>query len=242
MVEHYSLGLADRDRVDTAFGGGLPEGSVVLIEGEDGAGKSALCQRFSYGMAEEGAHVTYVSTELESWEFVQQMHSLSYDVVDHLLGERTLFLHADVDTHDEGESRQLLARFAGAKTLWKADVIYVDTLTALLRNDPNYEATVASGDEDHVVQRLVSLLQQRTLTDRTIVLTVDPTSVSEDALRPLRNVANVYFELETKSVGQEIRRNVRVRRFQNMKSPVDDSIGFSVQQGRGLSIVSRTVA
>ena len=242
MVEHYSLGLADRDRVDTAFGGGLPEGSVVLIEGEDGAGKSALCQRFSYGMAEEGTRVTYISTELESWEFVQQMHSLSYDVVDHLLGERTLFLHADVDTHDEGESRQLLARFAGAKTLWKADVIYVDTLTALLRNDPNYEATVASGDEDHVIQRLVSLLQQRTLTDRTIVLTADPTSVSDDALRPLRNVANVYFELETKSVGQEIRRNVRVRRFQNMNSPVDDSIGFSVQQGRGLSIVSRTVA
>ncbi len=242
MVEHYSLGLTDRDRVDTAFGGGLPEGSVVLIEGEDGAGKSALCQRFSYGMAEEGTRVTYISTELESWEFVQQMHSLSYDVVDHLLGERTLFLHADVDTHDEGESRQLLARFAGAKTLWKADVIYVDTLTALLRNDPNYEATVASGDEDHVIQRLVSLLQQRTLTDRTIVLTADPTSVSDDALRPLRNVANVYFELETKSVGQEIRRNVRVRRFQNMNSPVDDSIGFSVQQGRGLSIVSRTVA
>ncbi|MFC7239992.1 ATPase domain-containing protein [Saliphagus sp. GCM10025317] len=241
MTDHYSLGLTETDRVDNAIGGGLPEGSVVLIEGEDGAGKSALSQRFSYGMAEEGTYVTYISTELESWEFVQQMHSLSYDVVDHLLGEQMLFLHANVDTHSRGKKRQLLARLADAETLWRADVVYVDTLSALLRNDPNFEAADPA-DTDHVLQRLVTFLRQVTLQDKTVVLTVDPTSVDDDALRPLRNVADVYFDIETSAVGQEIRRQIRVRRFQNMKSPVDDSIGFNVQQGRGVSIVSRTVA
>ncbi|QRV13550.1 AAA family ATPase [Haloterrigena salifodinae] len=242
MTDYHSIGLTGRDRVNNAIGGGIPEGSVVLIEGVDGAGKSALSQRFSYGMATEGTYVTYISTELESWEFVQQMNSLSYDVVDLLLEEQLLFLHANVDTHDEGKKRQLLARFASAKTLWKADVVYVDTLSALLRNDPNYEAVIDDGDEDHVIQRLVSFLRHVTMQDKTVVLTVDPSSVGDDALRPLRNVADVYFEIETNTVGQEIRRKVLVRRFQNMKSPVDDSIGFSVQQGRGISIVSRTVA
>ncbi|MFC4542664.1 ATPase domain-containing protein [Halosolutus amylolyticus] len=241
MTEYLSIGLSGRDRVNNAIGGGLPEGSIVLIEGEDGAGKSALSQRFSYGMATEDAYVAYISTELESWEFVQQMHSLSYDVVDLLLGEQLLFLHADVDTHNEGAKRQLLARFAGAETLWNADAVFVDTLSALLRNDPNYEA-VSDEDGDHVIQRLVTFLRQVTMQDKTVVLTVDPTSVRDDALRPLRNVADVYFQLETSQVGQEIRRNILVRRFQNMKTPVDDSIGFSVQQGRGVSIVSRTVA
>ena len=242
MTDHYSLGLAGRDRVDNAFGGGLPEGAIVLVEGEDGAGKSAVCQRFSYGMAEEESYVTYISTELESWEFVQQMHSLSYDVVDHLLGEQLLFLHANIDTHDEGTERELLTRFTEAETLWRADVVYVDSLSGLLRNDPSYEAVAGTGDEDHVIQRLVTFLRRVTQQDKTVVFTVDPTSVSEDAMRPLRNVADVYFQLETSTVGQEIRRSVRVRRFQNMKNPVDDSIGFSVQQGRGLSIISRTVA
>ncbi|MCU4743792.1 AAA family ATPase [Halobacteria archaeon AArc-m2/3/4] len=242
MVDHYSIGLEDSDRVNNAIGGGLPEGSIVLVEGEDGAGKSVLSQRFAYGMADEDHYVTYISTELESWEFVQQMHSLSYDVVDHLLGEQLLFLHANVDTHKGGAERQLLARLADAETLWRADVVYIDTLSALLRNDPNFEAVLEEGDEDHVIQRLVTFLRQMTLKDKTIVMTVDPTSVADDALRPLRNVADVYFQIETSTVGQEIRRNVRVRRFQNMQSPVDDSIGFNVQQGRGVSIVSRTVA
>ncbi|ADB62276.1 ATPase involved in biogenesis of flagella-like protein [Haloterrigena turkmenica DSM 5511] len=242
MTEYHSIGLTGRDRVNNAIGGGIPEGSVVLVEGEDGAGKSALSQRFSYGMATEDAYVTYISTELECWEFVQQMNSLSYDVVDLLLNEQLLFLHANVDTHDEGTKRQLLARFASAETLWKADVVYVDTLSALLRNDPNYEAVVDEGDEDHVIQRLVSFLRHVTMQDKTVVLTIDPTSVRDDALRPLRNVADVYFQIETNTVGQEIRRKILVRRFQNMRNPVDDSIGFNVQQGRGISIVSRTVA
>ncbi|WP_254861909.1 ATPase domain-containing protein [Halovivax gelatinilyticus] len=242
MVDHYPLGLTGRDRVESAFGGGLPEGSVVLIEGEDGAGKSAITQRFAYGMADTDVYVTYVSTELASWEFVQQMNSLSYDVVEHLLGEQLLFLHADIDTHNRGQQRELLKRFTEAKTLWMADVIYVDSLSGLLRNDPRYEAVAGTGDEDHVLQRLVSFLRTVTEMDKTVVFTVDPTSVSEEALRPLRNVVDVYFELETSAVGQDIRRNVRVRRFQNMKEPVDDSIGYTVQQGRGLSIVSRTVA
>ncbi|MCU4751735.1 AAA family ATPase [Halobacteria archaeon AArc-curdl1] len=241
MTDHYSLGLTETDRVNNAFGGGLPEGSVVLIEGEDGAGKSALSQRFSYGMASEGTYVTYISTELESWEFVQQMHSLSYDVVDFLLDEQLLFLHANVDTHSRGAERQLLARLADAQTLWRADVVFVDTLSALLRNDPNFEAADPE-DADHVLQRLVTFLRQVTLQEKTVVLTIDPTSVADDALRPLRNVADIYLDIETAAVGQEIRRQIRVRRFQNMKNPVDDSIGFNVQQGRGLSIVSRTVA
>ncbi|MGQ3411292.1 ATPase domain-containing protein [Natrinema sp. LN54] len=242
MTEYHSIGLTDRDRVNNAIGGGIPAGSIVLIEGQDGAGKSALSQRFSYGMATEDAYVTYVSTELKSWEFVQQMNSLSYDVVDLLLDEQLLFLHANVDTRNEGQERQLLGRLAGAETLWKADVVFVDTLSSLLRNDPNYEAVINEGDEDHVIQRLVTFLRQVTMRDKSVVLTVDPTSVRDDALRPLRNVADIYLEIETNTVGQEIRRKVLVRRFQNMKNPVDDSIGFSVQQGRGVSIVSRTVA
>ncbi|MDF9744660.1 ATPase domain-containing protein [Natrinema salsiterrestre] len=242
MTEYHSIGLTGRDRVNNAIGGGIPAGSIMLIEGQDGAGKSAISQRFSYGLATEDAYVTYVSTELKSWEFVQQMNSLSYDVVDLLLDEQLLFLHANVDTHNEGKERQLLGRLTSAETLWKADVVFVDTLSALLRNDPNYEAGSKDGEEDHVIQRLVTFLRQVTMRDKSVVLTVDPTSVRDDALRPLRNVADIYFQIETNTVGQEIRRKILVRRFQNMKSPVDDSIGFSVQQGRGVSIVSRTVA
>jgi flagellar protein FlaH len=242
VTDRYSLGLTERDRVNHAFGGGLPTGSVVYLEGPDGAGKSAFTQRFAYGFASEGTTTSYVSTELSASTFVDQMHSLSYDVVDHLLFDRLLFLHADVDTGGEASPRRLLDRLMEPGPLWSADVVVVDGLDALLRNDPRYEAASERGDEDDVVQSFVSYLRSVTATGRTVVVTVNPDPLTERATRPLRDAARVFLQLETNTVGQEIRRKAVVRRFGEMGAPVDDAIGYSVQQGRGITIESRTIA
>lgn len=253
---HYSLGLGERDRVDHAFGGGLPRGSVTLIEGGDGAGKSVFTQRFAYGMASEETYVAVVSTELTASEYVEQMHSLAYDVVGHLLSERVLFFHADVDTQvqsggatprpdDESRTtapRSLLSKLTAPSAIWRGDVAIVDGFGALLRNDPEFDAAVANGDEDHLVQGFVSFLRRVTGTGTAVVLTVNPALVSDRALQPVREVADVYLEIERNVVGQEIRRKAIVHRFAGMNASVDDTIGFDVQQGRGLVIVSRTVA
>ena len=242
MNDYYSLGLSDSDRVDHAFGGGIPAGSIVLIEGVDGAGKSVLSQRMVHGTASEGAYVSYVSTEMSAGEFVQQMHSLSYDVVDQLLGGQVLFLSADVDTHRNGDQRELLSRLTERTLLWQGDVIVVDAFSALLRNDPRFDAITGVGDEDHAMESVLTFLTSMTKKGKSVVLTADPEAVTERALMPIRSVADVFLQIETESVGQDIRRTVRVRRFANMQEPVDDTIGFNVQQGRGITIVNRTVA
>ena len=48
----YSLGLDSRDRLNHELGGGFPKGSIVLVEGDYGAGKGAMSQRFSFGFCE----------------------------------------------------------------------------------------------------------------------------------------------------------------------------------------------
>ncbi len=45
----FSIGLDDRDRLNKELGGGIPTGSIVLMEGDYGAGKSAISQRFATG-------------------------------------------------------------------------------------------------------------------------------------------------------------------------------------------------
>jgi flagellar protein FlaH len=239
---YYSLGLEDTDRVNHAVGGGIPQGSLVLIEGVDGAGKSVWTQRMCYGMATEGAYVAYVSTELTAPDFMQQMHSLSYDVVDHMLSGQLLFLHADVDTHRGEDARELLSGLTEPSTLWQGDVVFVDAFSAFLRNDPRFDAITEAGEEDHEMESVLTFLQAMTQQGKTVVLTSDPESTTERALRPIRSVADVFLQIETEEVGQEIRRNVRVRRFKNMQDPVDDGIAFNVQQGRGITIVNRTIA
>jgi Predicted ATPases involved in biogenesis of archaeal flagella len=48
MVEYINIYL-DRDEFSNRIGGGIPKGSIFIIEGENGTGKSIVCQRILYG-------------------------------------------------------------------------------------------------------------------------------------------------------------------------------------------------
>jgi flagellar protein FlaH len=236
-MRHLSIGLEGRDRVNNAIGGGFPEGALVLLEGPTGTGKSVLASRFVYGLCEEGTDVGVVSTEGSAREYVEQMHSLSYDVVDHLLADRLRYFHAPTD----GE-RRLLARLLRPSALWDARAVVVDGFGALCRHDREFGPALGTGDEDRAMERTLTRLDAALEAGRLVVLTVDPAMVTERALQPVRSAADVLFELQSDVVGQEIRKKALVRRFAGMKRPVDDTISFSVQQGRGLVIESRTIA
>ena len=236
-MNHLSVGLRDRDRVDNAIGGGFPEGSLVLLEGDTGTGKSVLASRFVYGLCTESTAVSVVSTEAPAREYVRQMHSLSYDVVDHLLGGLLTYFHAPTD-----RERDLLGPLLGHGTHWSARTVVVDGFGALCRNDAAFRPTLGTGDEDRAAERVVGRLEQPLAAGKVVVLTADPSTLTERALRPVRGAADVYLELESSVVGQEIQKQALVRRFAGMNRPVDDTISFSVQQGRGVVIESRTVA
>ncbi len=247
--ELYSIGLDARDRLNKELGGGLPPSSIVLLEGEYGAGKSAYSQRFTYGLCEEGTTVTYISTELTVGSFLEQMHSLGYDMVDHMLDERVLFLHADIgDTGGaltsggETDRMNLLERLMDAEVMWNSDVIIIDTFDAILRNDPKFEALVRENEERQAALEIISFFREVISDGTTIMLTVDPTTLDEEAIGPFRSIADVFLELEMVEVGNDVRRQVNVLRFAGMGEQVGDTIGFSVRSGTGVVIESRSVA
>lgn len=236
-MNHYSLGLEKRDRVNNAFGGGLPEGSLVLVEGGTGAGKSVLASRVVYGLCEEGTSVGVASTAQSVGEYVSQMHSLSYGVVDHLLEDRLRYFRAQVDS-----DQRLVDRFLRPSPLWDRTAVVADGFGALCRNDPELGPVLGTEDADLAMERVTARIETALAANTLIVLTVDPTTVGDRALGPLRSAADVFLDLRSEVVGQSVQRTAVVRRFAGMKDPVDDTISFSVQQGRGVVIESRTVA
>ncbi|SEO33481.1 flagellar protein FlaH [Halorientalis persicus] len=246
----YSLGLTDHDRLNKELGGGIPPGSIVLVEGDYGAGKSAMSQRFTYGLCEEGHSVTMLSTELTVGSFLDQMHSLSYDMVDHLLQENCLFLHADIgDTNtltggdeEEGDRKELLKRLMEAEVMWGTDVIIIDTFDSILRNDPKFEALVRQNEERQAALEIIGFFRDVISRGKVIVLTVDPSTLDEEAIGPFRSIADVFLELEMVEVGNDVRRQISVKRFAGMGEQVGDSIGYSVRSGTGIVIESRSVA
>jgi len=243
----FSLGLEDRDRLNKELGGGIPGGSIVLVEGDYGAGKSAMSQRFAYGFCEEGESVTFLSTELTTRGFIDQMHSLNYDVEDHLLSQQLLFLNADIDTGsaisgDDGERMDLLQRLMDAETMWGADAVILDTFDAILRNDPTFESLVRENEERQAALEIISFLRDVISEGRVVILTIDPSTLSEEALSPFRAIADVYLELEMVEVGNDVRRQISVMRFAGMGEQVGDTIGYSVRADTGIVIENRSVA
>ena len=244
-----SLGMEDHDRLNKELGGGIPRGSIVLLEGDYGAGKSAISQRFSYGFTQEDASVTFLSTELTVSGFIDQMHSLSYDIVKPLLREELLFLHADFDSagalrggNENTERKQLLKRLMEAETMWEPEIIIIDTFDAILRNDPTFESLVRQNDERQAALEIISFFRSMISDGKIIVLTVDPSTVDEEAIGPFRSIADVFIEIQMIEVGNDIRRQLQVKRFAGMGEQVGDTIGFSVRSGTGIVIESRSVA
>ncbi|MFP8954556.1 ATPase domain-containing protein (plasmid) [Natrialbaceae archaeon A-arb3/5] len=246
----FSIGLDDRDRLNKELGGGIPTGSIVLMEGDYGAGKSAISQRFTYGLCQTGKSVTFLSTELEVKGFVDQMDSLNYNVEEHLLFEDLLFLHGDLDSggvlsstdEDEDNRQDLLTDLMDEDTLWSADVIIIDTFDAILRNDPKFEALVRQNEERQAALEIISFLRNVISQGKVVILTVDPSTVGEEAIGPFRSIADVFIELEMIEVGNDIRRQLFIKRFAGMGEQVGDRVGYSVRSGVGIVIENRSVA
>lgn len=244
----FSLGLNERDRLNDELGGGIPKGSIVLLEGDYGAGKSVLSQRFCYGFCETENTVTYLSTELTVRGFIDQMHSLGYPVEDYLLNEDLLFLHADLDTGGsfgeatQADRKQLLNLMMDAETMWNADVIIIDTFDSILRNDPMFEALVRQHEERQAALEIISFYREVISKGKVVVLTVDPSTLDDEAIGPFRSIADAFIKLQMIEVGGDIRRQMAVKRFAGMGEQVGDTIGYSVREGTGIVIERRSVA
>ena len=242
QLQHiYSLGLAGEDRVNRAFGGGLPTGSLVVVEGRHGAGKSTLAGRFAYGLCEQSHTVTYLSTEREFTRFLSQMRSLSYNVQKSVLRRELLYLFGDLTAAETDEQPALLSRLQAAQQLWANDVVIFDTFSDILLYDPTVESLVSADDHRRAVQRLLSFFRQIMATGTTIVLLVSPSGLPTETMEPLRAVGDVLLEMTADNTGGQQYRWINVRRFAGMGQQVADRIAFSIRPGTGIVIENRTV-
>lgn len=72
-MKRWSTGFSEFDRV---LGGGLAQGSFVLLGGSPGIGKSTILMQMSGGLAENGLHVLYISGEESISQTANRAHRL----------------------------------------------------------------------------------------------------------------------------------------------------------------------
>ena len=133
MAENQLISIGS-DPIDKALLGGLPLGSLTLIEGPSRTGNSVICQHYGFGalMAEFG--VAYYVGGMSEEDLIAQMNSL-YLEVGTFIGEGQLLMYPLTDFFDgRTEADESLRRLHDhiEELPWDIDVVVMDSLTDLV--------------------------------------------------------------------------------------------------------------
>ncbi len=228
----YSFRL-ERDELSAQFGEGIPSGSLLFMEGPYGGGKSALCQRFAYGFLESGYSVCYISTELTTKTFINQMYSLNYPIATPMIRKRLLFIPVYPLIGKQKERKSFLSMLMKAEGIFlNHDIIFIDCFSALVKNDLEWNMGV----------KFLGVLKRLLGMDKTIFLTSDPTQVEDSVVAPFRADSDIYLTLNLSSIADSVVRMISVNRFQNTYNRVSDTISFKIEAGAGLIVEISSVA
>ncbi len=231
MPDVYNIKI-DRDTLHERLNGGLPKGAITLIEGADGAGKSILSQRLLYGFLLNGYSVTYISTELTTKGFLDQMKSLNYEILNFMISRQLLFVPVYPLIGRPRPREDFLDRLRSAKTLFENNIIIIDSFSSILTPDTQMDKIL---ETIYFFKKLAS-------TNKTIILTVDPQQIGEQLLKHLRTTSDIYLELITNVTEGEVSRLIIVRRFSYAVDYVGSVTGFRVEPQVGLVVDITTVA
>lgn len=226
MTDFIDIALR-RDELHRKLGGGIPTGSLMLIEGKYGFGKSIICQRLLYGALKHHTTATYISNELSTKDFIRQMDSVKYTITDHLLDHQLLFIPMFPLLGQVVFKKDLINSLMNSRVLFKNELVIIDTLSFLLVQD--------NATQDNCFE-VIKFFKKMTNLDRTIIFTVDSEHINPNLLTLIRSMCDIHFELNIKTIGGEIKRYISVNRFKRSQDIVNPTIPFRVEPNEGLGI------
>ncbi len=214
------------DELHRRLGGGIPAGSIVLIEGDRGTGKSIFCQRLLYGFLKNNHTVTYVSTQLTTPEFINQMDSLGYGVIQDLVKRRLSFVSLYPLLVGVSERNRFLQKLGGASPLWGSDVVIIDSLSSLLPANP---------DMNDIRAFLVHLKRVTSL-GKVVIMTANPGDMPSDVLGVVEEVSTLLIRLSVKVFGGDLKNSATIIKYNNAVGVFQKIIPFRVEPKVGFIV------
>lgn len=222
----------ERDGLHRHLGGGIPKGVLMVVSGSVGSGKSAILQRLLYGFLLHHNTINVISTEQTTKSFLNQMDSLDYPVKKHLMDGSLKFIPVFPLIGYSKKRADFLSRLKSTPGLYEADVIAVDTFSALVRNDI---------DEGKALDT-ISFFKKIIGKNRTVILGIDPQEMPEQIMGPFRSVADILLELKTEVVEGNMEHIMYVTRYTHAQGPVSTAVGFRIEPRAGFIVDITTVA
>ena len=212
--------------IDKKLGGGVPKGSLILIEGESDAGKSVLCQQMIWGSLKNDFNVLLFTTDNTVRSLIPQMDSLGLGILDHLLLGRLLVYNM--------KSSQLKSSPKDAfgvilESMEKHDthqLAIVDSVTPIVTNSGGEEA-------------LAYFEHCKNLCDkgRTIINVTHTYAFEQDFLIRIRSICDAHFKLLIEKIGDKLVKTLEVAKIRGAAQSTGNILTFDVEPEIGMKIM-----
>ena len=212
---------------DKKMGGGIPLGSLTLVEGQSGGGKSVLVQQLTWGGLKDGLRVLFYTTENTTRSLLKQMDDLGLNIEDYfLLGRLNIF--AVPQAFSEDQSRQVfqVLRQHIAQQADDFDVVIVDSLTTFVSNVPDKETLT-----------FFTLCKEFCDQEKTLIFTMHSYAFNETMFIRLRSICDAHLRLKVEEVGDRLIKTLEVAKIRGAEKSTGNVISFDVEPNLGMRIV-----
>jgi flagellar protein FlaH len=210
--------------LDSKMGGGLPVGSLTLIEGGSGSGKSVLAQQILWGALQDGFTVTLFTSENSVSSLVTQMEKLDLGILDFLLLRKCRVYPMALSRLGVNASTELLSVL---KQQQNRDLVVIDSLTS----------AVIHSIENAPILRFFEECQHLCATGVSLIVTLHAQGVSDDLLNPIRSMCDANLKLRSEQDGNRLVKLLEVAKVRGADSGTGAIVGFDVEPGWGMRVI-----
>ena len=221
--------------IAVALGGGIKEGSFMLLEGDAKTGKSVLCQHIAYGvLSTKRSPVAYYSSEYHADGLAEQMGSMSLDTSHDLATDRLKVFKIyskSVIREPQKSLRLIINHIGGLSPLYKLIIIdspsiYLTKVNPMVKVD--------------FLQSCKELCGK----DRTIVLVVDSSVFEKKTLLRAYAMSDYYLKLrsndailDTGQIDTRIIKILEVTKISGAERWGGEGMKFEIKPGIGIQIL-----
>ena len=212
--------------IDKKLGGGIPIGSLVLIEGQSDAGKSVFCQQVIWGSLNNNSKVLLFTTENTIKSLVTQMDSLGLGILDHLL-LGWFRIYTMKPSQVKGSAYGTFETIT--QTIEKYEdyrLSVIDSLTPIVSQ--------ARGEEALGYFEICKALCDK---GRTIINVTHTYAFEQDFLIRIRSVCDAHFKLLIEKVGDKLIKTLEVAKIRGAAQSTGNILSFDVEPEIGMKIM-----
>ena len=223
----------EKDGFAQRFGKAIPDGSLVFIEGKEGAGKSIFCQRFCCSFLVNGHTCSYISTQYTIKSFLRQTASVGYDVRKHLMKGKLIFISTEVMLAETLPKETFLEGLTTTEKLFDPEIIVIDSLSTLLNKSLNMDN----------LTDLTNFFNRLTGSGKIIIVTGNSNEWPAEIHNAFKMICDINFKVTRESMpGIGIVHNIYLEKFNGAHHRFEPLTTFSVKPGTGLAIETSGVA